>query len=97
MNVTPSDRMFKVMATFVDSVVGEAPLAVETTPAAENRRQARRIAFDFLHGLVRLSMREGVARYLREMGQATAEDEIRPSPLKRETLNSPVIASANDQ
>lgn len=96
MNVTPSKQMFAAMSAFVDSTIGEAPTDIETTPAAEKRRAARRIAFDFLHDLVRLSMREGVGRYLRERGMPTVVDDVKPNPIKGEKLNHPIIASAND-
>lgn len=84
MDVTPSPGMYRAMAAFVDSAVGEAPLAVETTTPANNRREARRVAFDFLHDLVRLSMREGVARYRMARGEPCVQDEVRPNVLARE-------------
>src|SRR5689334_9578589 len=84
MNVTPHKKMFEAMEAFVASTVGDAPLAVETTTAANNRREARRRAMDFLHDLVRLCMREGVRRYCVERGLPVIEDEIKPDQLARE-------------
>lgn len=96
MDVTPNPGMFRAMSAFVDSTVGEAPTAIETSPAAEKRREARRIAFDFLHDLVRLSMRDGVGRYLRERNLPTAQDNVRPNPLKLRSVNSDTIIGPND-
>lgn len=62
MDVTPSPGAFKAMEAFVNATIGEAPLAIETTTAAEQRRAMRANAFDFLHRLYGLAMREGVAR-----------------------------------
>lgn len=84
MDVTPPPGMFKAMQTFVDSVIGEAPAAIETSPAAERRREERKTAMDFLHNLVRLSMRMGVARHYQEMGWPTIMDDIRPNPIKKD-------------
>lgn len=62
MDVTPTKKMFEVMTIMVDQFVGEAPLAIEKTTVAEQRREARQLAFDVLHRLVHLAMREGAAR-----------------------------------
>jgi hypothetical protein len=74
--------MYKAMCAFVDSTVGEAPTAIEKTRAADDRREARRVAMDFLHNLVRLAMREGVGRHYRERGWPVVQDEVRPNPVK---------------
>jgi hypothetical protein len=94
MDVTPSPGMYRAMEAFVSSTIGEAPLKSETTTAANNRRQARRVAMDFLHDLVRLSMREGVARDRRERGMPTVQDDVQPNKLAREVnqaMNSNVL------
>lgn len=91
MDVTPTPQMFQAMSAFVDATAGEEPGKLETTPAAEKRRSARRSAFDVLHGLVRLSMREGVRRDRASRGMAVAADEVRPNPLRRAAANSDTI------
>lgn len=96
MDTTPSPKMYEAMSKFVDSVVGEAPTDVESTTPARKRRQQRRIAMDFLHSLVRLSMREGVGRFIRERGGATVMDTVRPNPLKVEGSGSGTILGAHD-
>lgn len=62
MDVTPSPAMFRAMSALTDAACGEAPLSIETSPAAERRRESRAIMMDALHRLVGLAMREGVAR-----------------------------------
>lgn len=54
--------MFEAMAGFTDMVCGEAPLEIEKSRGAEQRRVNRKFCMDFLHRLVHLSMREGAAR-----------------------------------
>lgn len=73
MNVTPTPAMFKAMSAYVDLACGEAPGRLEKTPAAERRRDARQQMFDSLHRFVALTMREGVRRYLEELGAQTRE------------------------
>ena len=96
MDTTPSPKMYEAMSAFVDAAVGEAPTDVESTAPARKRRQQRRAAMDFLHNLVRLSMREGVGRYVRERGGATVADAVRPNPLKVEGPGSSTILGAHD-
>lgn len=60
--MTPNDKMFQSMAKFTDVMCGEEPMAVETTRAAQQRRENRKLCMDYLHRLVHLSMREGAAR-----------------------------------
>jgi hypothetical protein len=91
MDVTPGTKMFEAMSAFVDATVGENPGPHETTAAAEKRRDARRKVFDFLHGLVRLSMREGIRRDRAARGMPVAADEVQPNPLKRDAANSSLI------
>ena len=91
MDVTPNPGMFKAMCAFTDCVVGEAPTSIETSPASEKRREDRRMVMDFLHNLVRLSMREGVGRHYREMGWPVVEDHVKPNPLKLTPPNSDTI------
>jgi hypothetical protein len=62
MDVTPTRRMFEAMEKITDAMAGEAPLDVEKSPGAEQRRANRQFAMDLLHRLVHLSMREGAAR-----------------------------------
>lgn len=94
MDVTPPPGMLKAMLAFTDALVGEAPTAIETSPAAEKRRDDRRRVMDFLHNLVRLSMRVGVGRYYEEQGWPTSEDQIRPSPIKKDPVHSDQIEIA---
>jgi hypothetical protein len=73
MDVTPSKKMFEAMVTFTDAICGEAPLVIEQSTAANNRREQRAMAMDFMHRLVHLAMREGAARAMNphrtEMGR----------------------------
>ena len=62
MDVNPSKRMYEAMDNFTDAICGEAPLGIEKSSGAEQRRENRRKCMDFLHRLVHLSMREGAAR-----------------------------------
>lgn len=71
MDTTPNPKMFQAMQAFTDATCGEAPLTVEKSPAAEQRRRARRECMDFLHRFAAACMRDGVGRYLREQGRPT--------------------------
>jgi alpha-D-ribose 1-methylphosphonate 5-triphosphate diphosphatase PhnM len=62
MDVTPTPKMFEAMQKFTDAIVGEAPMDIEKSAAAEQRRAARQYSMDFMHRLVHLAMREGAAR-----------------------------------
>lgn len=62
MDVTPPPKVFEAMVKFTDAIVGEAPLEIERSAAANKRREDRAMCMDFLHRLVHLSMREGAAR-----------------------------------
>lgn len=62
MDVTPGPKMFEAMSRFVDSVIGEKPNPMLIGPEANKIRAAREEAFNFLHKLVGLAMREGVNR-----------------------------------
>lgn len=73
MDVTPTPVMFAALERIVDMAVGEAPLKIEKTPAADRRREHRHEMFTILHNLVALSMREGVRRYLQEHGAPVME------------------------
>jgi hypothetical protein len=81
MDVTPPPGLYKVMLNLTDAFIGEEPLAIETTRAANDRREARRKMMDILHNIVRLSMRVGVARYRTENGLPVVEDSVRPDPV----------------
>lgn len=83
MNVTPTDKMYEAMQTFVDGLVGEAPTKLEKSTAANNRREARGRAMDWLHSFARLCMREGVRRYRDDLGQPNMEDHVRPTSITR--------------
>lgn len=63
--MTPNAKMFESMAKFTDAIAGEAPLDIEKSRAAEQRREVRRFMMDYLHRLVHLSMREGAARAMK--------------------------------
>lgn len=83
MDVTPTPKMFEFMQKFTDAVIGEEPLAVESSTAANNRRAARVECMSSLHKLVHLAMREGAARAMNprrtEMGriQLPSIDQIK--------------------
>jgi hypothetical protein len=83
MDVTPTKGMLETMEAFTDAVCGEQPDKKDAGPGAMKRRANRRMVMDFLHNLVRLSMREGVGRHYVEMGWPVRQDEVRPNPLKR--------------
>lgn len=81
MDVTPTPKMLEAMKAFTNVLVGEEPLKVETTPAANKLRNDRRRVMDWLHNFCRLSMREGVRRDREARKMPTMEDPIRPNPL----------------
>lgn len=83
MNVTPPDNLYRAMCKLCDHFVGEEPARLETTPAAERRREERRSFMDMMHTFVRLTMREGVRRYCEERGLPMVEDAIRPDPISK--------------
>lgn len=60
-DVTPTTPAFKAMEKFVDSIIGEAPGKLDLGAGAGKRREARRMAFDFLHRMYGLAMRHGHA------------------------------------
>lgn len=62
MDVTPGHNMFIAMSRFVDSAIGEAPSPLAIGPMARKIREQRAAAFEFLHKLVAIAMREGVNR-----------------------------------
>lgn len=62
MDVTPTKKMFEAMTALTDAVCGEAPLAIEKSSGAEQRRANRQMMMDALHRLIHLAMREGAAR-----------------------------------
>lgn len=94
MDVTPSKKMFETMQTFTDAVCGEEPTKLDHGPGAQKRRAHRRMVMDFLHNIIRLSMRVGVARYRMERGLPVVEDQVRPNPLKKAVSDS---FAANDR
>lgn len=97
MDVTPTNKMFEAMTKFTDGLVGEAPHPTDHGRGARKVRQQRAMVMNWLHDFSRLNMREGVGRYLREMGQRTVQDEIRPSKGRRLTaVDSSIIANPHD-
>lgn len=88
MDVTPTPKMLQVMQKMVDGLIGEEPLKLEKSTAANSRRNARKQCMDLLHNLVRLSMREGVRRDREARGMPTVEDGIRPDPVAKAVRNS---------
>jgi hypothetical protein len=88
MDVTPTPKMLEVMNKMTDGLIGEEPGKLEKSHGATNRRHARRACMDLLHNLVRLSMREGVRRYLEAQGMATTPDSIKPDPVAKAVRNS---------
>lgn len=99
MDVTPSKKMLEAMLKFTDGLVGEAPHPTDHGPGAQKRRQQRGIVMNWLHDFSRLNMREGVGRYLRELGQKTVQDEVRPSKgrsLHSASNDSSIIANPHD-
>lgn len=70
LDVTPTKKAFEAMSKFVDGVVGEAPGKLDHGPGAAKQRQAREMAFGFLHRLYGLAMRHGHAAAYEEMVKA---------------------------
>lgn len=66
MDTTPSPKMFTAMTKLVDSMCGEEPSKLLTGAGATAIRTKRAAAFDVLHLLVALCMREGVNRAIKE-------------------------------
>lgn len=71
MDVTPSLAAYRAMEALIDATVGEAPAPIETSRAANQRREKRKSMFDWLHRFYALAMREGTGRYLKEHGAPT--------------------------
>lgn len=83
MDVTPNNKMFHSMKTFVDGLVGPEPEKLNVTPDATRTRHKRVLAFDFLHQLVAVSMREGVNRAILE-AKKRRDDAYRFGPKDKE-------------
>lgn len=77
MNVTPTDAQYSAISSMCDAFVGEQPLAVEVSRAANARREMRNVFMDLMHKMVAMSMREGARRAFEERGIPTA-----PAPMK---------------
>lgn len=73
MDVTPPDGMLRAMMKLTDAAIGEEPMTMERSPAAEKRRMARRRMMDILHDMTAMAMRVGAARALKERGFTTIE------------------------
>lgn len=67
MDVTPSNKMYAAMAHFVNAVCGEEPSPLTVSSGAVLVRAKRRMAFEFLHRMVGIAMREGVNRQVKEV------------------------------
>lgn len=93
MDVTPSPKMFQVMTVLVDSFAGPEPSKLLNGPEANRIREKRRLAYDILHGLVGLSMREGVNRAIVEARKRQAG--ILEVPQDMEDRNA--VARAKDE
>lgn len=70
LNTTPTKKAFEAMSKFVDGVIGEAPSKLDHSPSAARRREAREMAFGFLHRMYSLAMRHGHAAAHEEMVKA---------------------------
>jgi len=77
MDVTPSDKMYEAMRRIADVLIGPPPLDIETTPAANRRREERMEFMSLMHTFVAMTMREGARRAFEERGMPTA-----PAPMK---------------
>lgn len=77
MDVTPTRPMLESIMAMADALIGQAPLKIETSTAANKRRQAREHFIDLMHRYTAMSMREGARRALEERGLATT-----PAPMK---------------
>lgn len=66
MDVTPGPRLFDAMAKLVDALCGEEPSKLMIGGEAARIRERRNMAFEVLHKIVGLSMREGVNRAIQE-------------------------------
>ncbi len=66
MDVTPSPQMYRAINSLIDAAFGGAPSPKDMSSSACERRVKRSHMSEILHGLVALSMREGVNRAIRE-------------------------------
>jgi len=73
MDVTPTTPMYRVLAIMADKFIGEAPLKIETSPAAMKRREAREEFMATMHQFIAMTMREGARRAFEERGLPTVE------------------------
>jgi hypothetical protein len=94
MDVTPTNKMHEFIMKTCDAVIGPAPGKLETTPAAERRREARENFIAGQYTLIRLAMREGVARDRRAQGLPVEKDQIIPAAIKGQGM--PVSFRASD-
>lgn len=76
LNVTPTKKAFEAMSKFVDGVIGEAPSKLDHGPGAARRREARNMAFSFLHRMYGLAMRHGHAEAYNEMIRAQQARQV---------------------
>lgn len=72
MDTTPNPKMLHAMNALVDALCGEEPHMLMAGPGATQVREKRAMAMTILHDLVRLSMREGVNRAIREARERRA-------------------------
>lgn len=72
MDVTPGPQLFHAMSKLVDALVGEAPSTLLVGTAANQIRAKRDMAFEVLHKIVAVSMREGVNRAILESKKRNA-------------------------
>lgn len=89
MDVTPSNKMYGAMAHFVDAMCGAEPAPLNVGPGARAIRAKRRMAFEFLHRMVGIAMREGVNRQVREV--------LARQQAKNEGKSATVFDSADDK
>lgn len=93
MDVSPNQKMFQVMTILVDSLCGTEPSKLMISPEATRIRDKRAMAYDILHRLVGLSMREGVNRAILEARKHQAG--ILAVPQDMEDRNA--VARAKDE
>lgn len=74
MDVTPTPEMLRFIMHLADRFVGEAPLKIETTKAANDRRADRETFIGAMHRFVGLTMRVGVQRWHEERNMPVTKD-----------------------
>lgn len=80
MDVTPTEPMYKVLAAMADRFIGPAPLTVEQSKGAIQRREAREAFMSLMHQFVAMTMREGARRAFEERGIPVTAAPMKNAP-----------------